>query len=385
LIALTALLIQAIAAGASGPYLIPRDRNPHDVFRDRLYEMFSASVSAPAPPDVPWRPGDPVVRFAPASSRYNRIEALSLAAVAGTETGNGRTLAAIIRLGGADLVPNAEVEFVREKPGRVVTAAVYHRLAAANDWGNPLALGASLGALFIGRDDGFYYRTGGAELTISDTGRVSFSGRLFVERHRSARVKNDFALSDIFGERRFMPNIDATDGYIAGAEVTLGWWRGELATEPRMFTVARIEGAVGDFDYSRFFVDISASTPVLNTVLAGLTVAAGTSGGAMPVQRAFIMGGSRSARGQRAGVMFGNGFWMSQAEIGTLNTTVRPVLFFDVAWAGDRKYFFDHPGPIATGAGLGLSFFDGSLRFDLARGLRPGRSWRGALYLEALM
>ena len=108
------------------------------------------------------------------------------------------------------------------------------------------------------------------------------------------------------------------------------------------------------------------------------------SGGTLPVQRNWFLGGSRSLRGQRAGVMVGNAFWMTQAELGTINVFARPALFFDAGWAGHRDDF-SSPGRIGTGAGIGGSFFDGSLRFDLARGIHPGTGWRGSLYLQARM
>jgi hypothetical protein len=34
-------------------------------------------------------------------------------------------------------------------------------------------------------------------------------------------------------------------------------------------------------------------------------------------------------------------------------------------------------------AGLGVSLFDGLVRFDLARALKAGSGWRATLYLDA--
>jgi hypothetical protein len=334
--------------------------------------------------DVPWEPGVPHVRLAVPYTRYNRIEGISLAGVAGWETAPGRMMRAMLRLGSADLVPNAEVEVVTTRPRGSLAFAAYHRLAAANIWGDPLALGHSLGVLFIGRDDGFYYRAGGLEFRYSDSTLAGFQGRIFVERHRSAPVKNDFSFADVFRERDFQANIVARDGDVGGMMARVSTRRGELPTELRLFGELEIEAAFGGFDYGRVIGEGIVSAPVNRTFFASLSAAAGTSGGSLPPQRSFFIGGSRSARGQRSGVMLGDAFWMTQVELGTVNVFARPVLFFDAAWAGARDSLMQ-PGRIATGAGIGASFFDGSLRLDVARGIRPGKAVRGSLYLQARM
>jgi hypothetical protein len=334
--------------------------------------------------DIPWWPGWPAVRVSVASARYNRIEALSLPVVAGWSVGEDRRVAALLRLGIADIVPNGEVEFTIERASRSRSVAVFHRLVAANEWGNPLALGASLGSLVIGRDDGFYYRVGGAELRVVDSARSTIEVRAFVERHRTALVKNDFSLADIFGERPFAPNFAADEGDMAGLSLLVSGSAGEVATELRLFGEVKLEAAFGDFDYTRGMFEAIVSHPLFGELLPSLTVSAGGSGGTLPAQRNWFLGGSRSARGQRAGAFVGDAFWMTQAELGTLNVFMRPALFFDAAWAGPRKNF-SSPGRVATGAGLGFSFFDGSLRFDLAKGISHGKAVRGTLYFEARM
>jgi hypothetical protein len=354
---------------------------PGDSVAARLPALFGAAMPETG---VPWWPGMPLVRFAPGLTRYNRIEALSFAAVAGRELDSARRVAGLLRLGIADVVPNAELEFKREVQTRSLALSVFHRLTASNLWGNPLALGSSLGALIIGRDDGFYYRAGGVELTMVDSSRGVFESRLFVERHRSARPKNDFSFADVLGERPFRPNIAAENGDMIGAAVLINRRFGELAVDPRLFVELRLEGAFGDFDYTRGMVEATGTLPLFGVVLPGLTVAAGMSGGTPPLQRLWYVGGSRSARGQPPGVMVGDAFWMTQIEIGTTNAFARPVVFLDMAWAGDRNDITS-PGRVASGAGVGVSLFDGSLRLDIARGIRPATGVRGALYLEARM
>ena len=334
-----------------------------------------------------WNPQLPHIRFAPGRSRFNRIEGLSLAAVAGwslnpTDT---KTLVGELRLGTADLVPNARIEMTGKNESRTSSLGLYYSLRASNEWGNPLALGASLGALFVGRDDGIYYRAAGVQYRLLDSARNVFDLRIFAERHRSARKKNDFSFADAFGHHHFHSNLVADDADLVGAKAVFTVVRGEYAINPRLFGEAKFEMATGDFDYTRGMVEGIASLPFLKkSLLASLTVSGGASGGSLPLQRNWFLGGSRSVRGQAIGVMSGNSFWMSQAELGTVNVFARPVLFFDAGWAGHRDDFAT-PGRIATGAGIGGSFFDGSLRLDIARGIWPGTAWRGSLYLEARM
>lgn len=87
-------------------------------------------------------------------------------------------------------------------------------------------------------------------------------------------------------------------------------------------------------------------------------------------------------RGQEAGTYFGDAFWMGRIELGSSFVGARPVVFYDVGWAGDRRDFGD-PGKPMSGAGVGASFMDGLVRFDLARGIYPQKRVRASLYVEA--
>jgi hypothetical protein len=44
---------------------------------------------------------------------------------------------------------------------------------------------------------------------------------------------------------------------------------------------------------------------------------------------------------------------------------------------------FDKPGRPMSGVGAGVSFIDGLIRFDLAKGIYPREKWRFYGYLEA--
>jgi hypothetical protein len=68
--------------------------------------------------------------------------------------------------------------------------------------------------------------------------------------------------------------------------------------------------------------------------------------------------------------------------VGYGGAAFRRALFFDLGWAGDRNSW-NSMGRPASGVGAGLSFLDGIVRLDLARGLHPVEQWTFALYLDA--
>jgi hemolysin activation/secretion protein len=153
----------------------------------------------------------------------------------------------------------------------------------------------------------------------------------------------------------------------------------------RLLTRGRIEGAftdradtVGTTGYGRVIVDGTLSHH-LGGFDVGLTAAAGTSVGDLPVQRAFYIGGLQTVRGQIArptgAGRVGDSFWLGRVETGPRWLALRPLVFYDVGWAGSRTSFTS-PGRPLSGAGIGLTLLDGLVRFDAARGISPERAWR---------
>jgi hypothetical protein len=240
-----------------------------------------------------------------------------------------------------------------------------------------------VGGLLFGRDEGFYYRSYGAELTrVSDVGGP-LSWRLFAERHGPARVETDFALARGLANAAFAPNIDAPRGTVAGVGGAFRFSRGVDPAALRLTTDVRAEAAAGSFDYVRGAADATLSRPIGSSLAAALTFGAGTSGGALPPQRQWYLGNSSTVRGQRARPEDGgDAYWLGRAELGLNRTGFRPSLFYDVGWTGDRSDF-GSPGRPLSGFGVGASVLDGILRFDIAKGVAPSRSVRGYLYLDA--
>ena len=115
-----------------------------------------------------------------------------------------------------------------------------------------------------------------------------------------------------------------------------------------------------------------------------LTLSGGSSIGAVPPQRRWYLGGTQTIRGQRPDTAHGgNAFWMTRAEVGKTIEGSRAVVFGDLGWVGDRTQAREVGRPL-SGVGVGASFMDGLIRFDLARGIHPRKQWRFSAYLDGV-
>ena len=372
-----------------------------DIFDAAAAEELLASLDLSLQPG--WGPQPAKLHTGLDLVRYNRIEGLSVGGSLTKVLGLGYSTQAVARLGTADLVPNGEVGIMRSNGRRALRIGFFHRLGVANDdWGSPLSFGASVANLLYARDEGFYYRTWGAELSgLRDApgpfGGATLQWRLFAERQRSAGAEpnTQVSVADLFGDTRFARNIDAAELRALGAGGEIARSFGADAVRLRVGTRLRAEAAytdradsVGTSGYGRAVLDLTLSRG-LGPIAASITGAGGTSAGDLPLQRAFFVGGLQTVRGQfarpdtSAGAgRVGDTFWLGRAELGLNAVGVRPVVFADIGWAG-RRDDFAHPGRPLSGAGVGVSFLDRLVRIDVARGIAPERKWRVDMYLDA--
>jgi hypothetical protein len=316
--------------------------------------------------------------------RYNRVEGLSLGIAAERLLGSGYTESALARIGAADRQPNAEASLVRTNTRSEIRGTVYRRLVAANDWGNPLGVGASAVAAVFGRDDGFYYRTLGGELTgfrQRDPTSAALGWRLFVERDDSAPVRTTLSIARAFGPSAFGPNIQATAGGFAGAGGFASFLWGSNPQAVRASWVTRVEAASGIASFARGSSELTVASRLGGVADATITAAGGATAGTAPPQRLWYLGGASTIRGFAAGSATGNAFWLGRAELSRGPTLVRPSVFYDVGWAGSRSTWRS-PGSPLSGAGVGASMLDGMLRLDVARPVSVGAKWRVDFYFE---
>ena len=324
----------------------------------------------------------PVAQSGLSLTRYNRVEGLSTGIRLDDDMGSGYTSHAIARLG-FDLSPNGEIGVARTNGRETYTVNVYRRLNSANDLGrDPFSLSSSLSALLFGRDDGVYYRSWGGELVHDEQGGLFDSWRVFGEQEFGASAKTHFSLGGKLGGGYFPDNIAVTRGNVVGLSLIK---QGSLGEDPdglRLLSDVRIDGAAGTFDYTRAMADVTIMHPVASRVTAALTLSGGTSGGDVPTQRLWYLGGTSTVRGQDVGVRVGDAYWLSRLELGLGSVFARPVIFGDLGWAGDRRNWNEGVVPV-SGAGIGGSFMDGLIRLDLAKGIRPVGGVQASLYLDA--
>jgi hypothetical protein len=320
----------------------------------------------------------PTIRLGPSMMRYNRIEGFSTGLFVEQQIGGGYAATGIGRFGFADRIPNFELALSRTNGSKSIGVNGYRRLVSANDWGTPLNFGSSLSALLFGRDDGFYYRATGAELTFSTERGLPLDWRLFTERNETAVQRTTASLAG-----NFIPNIEATQATFSGAAVRFAQTFGLDPHGFRLFADLRAEGASSDSSYGRGAVDLTLSHDLFGGLTGALTVAGGSSAGAVPSQRRWFLGGTQTIRGQRPDTaQSGNAFWLTRAELATPMPVVRASLFGDIGWAGDRTRLSEVGRPL-SGVGIGLSGFDGLIRMDVARGIYPRKRMEFSFYLNA--
>jgi hypothetical protein len=307
--------------------------------------------------------------------RYNRIEGLSAGVDGSQQLGGGYTLDGIARIGIADRDPNFEARLTRTNLSQSIYFTAYKRLVPANDWGNPLSFGSSLSAALFGRDEGFYYRANGIEVGGRTEKDSPIEWRFFAERPRTATVNTHFALGGTNGT----PNIFATSGTYAGSAIRIRGQHGDNPNGFRIFSDLRIESAAGDSTYGRGALDFTVATG-----LAAVTLSGGSSVGAIPAHRRWLLGGTNTVRGQSPDTaQSGTAYWLVRTEVGRVIQGARPVIFSDIGWVGDRNRMREIGRPL-SGVGAGVSLLDGLFRFDVARGIFPRKQFRVDAYLEAI-
>jgi len=324
----------------------------------------------------------PTIEYGPSQMRYNRVEGFSLGASVEQQLGGGYSAKGLARFGFADLQPNVDLSITRTNIAKSITLSGYNRLVSASDWGHPLSFSSSFASLMFGRDEGFYYRSSGAEL--SGTREASFGGgtrvewRAFVEQQRTAFVKTNFAVNGA----DFPANLVADRGVYEGVGLNLGHSYGLDPAGLRLSTNLRAEAAHGDSLYGRAALDLIASHG-LGRLAGSLTLSGGSSIGGLPRQRFWYLGGLQTVRGQSPDTaQSGNAYWLTRAELGSIDAGFRPTVFADLGWVGDRSKLSQVGRPM-SGVGVGFSFLDGLMRFDIARGLFPRKQFRVDLSLEA--
>ncbi len=298
--------------------------------------------------------------------RFNRVEGLSAGARARQELGAGYVLDGLARFGLGDRWVNAELGVSRTNGTTTWRGSAYARTVSVSEWGTPFGFPESLLSALVARDEGFYARTWGGDLTRRVGGDEL---RFFIEGQGNAPVTTRWSARRFGDDPAVLSNVLALEGTWAGAELRKRWLWGMDPTATRWSLETRAEGAGGTTNYGRLAVEGTAGT-TLGPLAATFEASGGSSVGALPAQRAWFLGGARTVRGQVAGTMTGDAYWFARAEVGPTLPFARPVVFYDAGWAGSRTSTLSDTRPM-SGAGIGVTALDGLVRVDVARGVWP--------------
>ena len=318
-------------------------------------------------------------------ARYNRVEGLGLGARGEVDFGRLR-LDGAARIATSDGEPDLEAGVVHETGTARVRLAGYRRLAAVDPTARSLAIGNSLGALFLGRDDGDYFRATGAEITIAPpvTLPQRFTIRLYAERQRLAVKRTDFSVPHIFHDDHiFRRNITADSANQFGASVTLRAQRGIDPERPQWTADVTLDGGADTYRFGRASSTLRVTAPLGPRLVGGVELAGGMADGRVPVQSNWYLGGPGTLRGYGGNASSGDAFWRARLELANRWPGARVVLFADVGRAGPREQL-SLAQPLA-GVGVGASFLDGLLRLDLTRAIRSPTGWRLDFYTDAAL
>jgi hemolysin activation/secretion protein len=239
--------------------------------------------------------------------------------------------------------------------------------------------------LFLGRDDGDYFRGIGAELTISPpvTLPPSFSIRVYAERQRPVEKETDASLPHLFNkDHLFRPNVAADSADQLGGSITFRTQRGLDPERNRWNADVTVDGGAGTFEFARVSSTLRVTAP-LGRMAAALELGGGMSTGRVPVQSYWYLGGPGTMRGYDGNAQSGDAFWRGRVELGNQWPAARLVLFSDVGSAGSREHLSVANSLVSVG--VGASFLDGLVRVDFAWAVRSPNGFRVELYSDAAL
>jgi hemolysin activation/secretion protein len=317
--------------------------------------------------------------------RYNKVEALSIGAKSEFDFGRLRA-DATAHFGVADLEPKLELGLGRSTRDSQMRLGAYRRLGVMDQASGFGGFSATLSALLFGEDDRSYYRATGVELSRrpGETKPQWYELKLSAEQQRPLSSQTNFSLARaIDAQHVFTPNLRAERADQVSGQLTLRAYAGQNPAGFRWSSELNVLGSAGTFDFTREALLLRVGFPLPFRFAGALEGAAGTSTGPVPIQSLWYLGGNYSIRGYDIGQQSGTAFWRGRAEIATALPAARLVGFTDLGWAGDRNQIADRASLLSVG--VGASFLDGILRFDLARALRGEQGWKFHLSVDGIL
>ena len=305
--------------------------------------------------------------------RFNRVQGLSVGL--GVQLRPGPAFTTLLlsgRFGFSDLRPTGSATWRRDGPVGRFDLTGFHTVHEAEPWSRGIGIGNSLNALFVGHDDADYYLASGGALTYTwNYGLLrNVELRLGGEHHASMETETSSAIADLWGDGTFPDNPPVAEGW---------FFRGTVSRNDRIGVVQIGPGvellAGGAGTGVRAWASVGTAFTILGrggTVQARAAIARGDT---LP-QLDLRLGGPQTVRGYDYGTRRGRELWAAQLDLALVRSRlIAPVVFFDI---GDT---FDADPMIGVGAGL--SFLNGLVRLNLAKGLRPSEAVRFDLLFRA--
>jgi len=293
--------------------------------------------------------------------RFNRVQGLS-AGLGYQVKVPGMSFTDVLgtlRFGIADTRLNAKLSLIRDAPGGRVTVSAYREVSEIDRFFRIGTLGNSVNAAFTSHDYADYYLATGASVGYETSINRELQLTLFarVEDQQSVVREVGSGLNGLWSDNQFQDNPPVSEGTFG----VLGWrfdgtaglasWR--AATDAFLgsdFAVGRVYG--------------SWRQPLPDPTRLTLALLGGVSSSDDVTQAQFRLGGQQSVRGFPYGFKRGQAFWAIRADWAPLRGTVRPVLFIDSGQAGSVSGLGNES--LLLGGGIGASFFNGLVRFDLS-------------------
>jgi hypothetical protein len=324
-------------------------------------------------------------------TRFNRVEGFATGVGASQLLPRGGRISAEVRLGHAAPIPTGEVRYDSGPTDRSVRYGAYHRLVPSSDFDAPLGLPTSLSTLLLGGGPDPFHRAVGGEAVWSRGDRRSRATlRLFGEWQTDAERGTHFHVRRLFDSDRSLAEVHpAMEGFWGGGALGLRWQSGDDPNRARLFVRSTMEAGAGETTYGRGTSFAGVTLPVSRRFGLGLEAGGGGSVGDLPPQRHFFPGGSAGYRGGRVGERMAEHFTLARAEAGTGIAAARVILFADLLhlYGGPEEAplpVLPRSGGGELAVGSGLSFFDGLVRMEAARRVRPDGGWSVYFYFDGL-
>ena len=299
--------------------------------------------------------------------RFNRVQGLSVGVgyqvkVPGVSFTN---VMGTVRYGIADGKLNGRLSLIRDAPGGRLTVHGYYEVAEVDRFFRVKTLGNSVNAITTSHDNADYYQAGGGSIEFETSLRRSLQLTLFgrVENQRSISRQVGSGLNGLWSDNGFQPNPVVTEGTFG----VVGWrfdgtagaasWRG--ATDLFVGSATMVGRAYASW-----------RQPLPEKTKLTLGFDAGVSTSSDIEQALYRVGGLQTVRGFTYGTQHGQAFWAVRADWAPFGGNIQPVAFVDAGQASPVESLLDQS--VLVGAGAGVSFFDGLVRFDLSGPLSGG-------------